>query len=68
MTRRQASTEVSEDTLKFNEYEYYADDISYAQNGSTYNDFDMFSIKIVMYSTQTAAAPSFRNFRAIALA
>ena len=68
MTRRQAATEVNEDPSRYNEYEYFADNISYTQSGATYDDFDSFSIKIVMYATSTAAAPSFRNFRAIALA
>jgi len=68
MTRRQPSVEVNQDILTFNEYEYYADDITYAQGNAVYDDFDVFSIKIVMYATSSAAAPSFRNFRAIALA
>ena len=68
MTRRQPSVEVNQDILTFNEYEYYADNITYTQDNAVYDDFDVFSIKIVMYATSSAAAPSFRNFRAIALA
>jgi len=68
MTRRQASTTVNQDVFTYNEYEYYADDISYTKSGISYDEFDAFSIKIVMYADNTAAAPTCRNFRAIALA
>lgn len=69
MGRRQGADTINQNISSFNEYEYFADDIKYTgTNGSIYNKFDIFSIKIVMYATSTAAAPSFRNFRAIALA
>ena len=69
MGRRQGADTINQSISSFNEYEYFADNIKYTgTNGSTYNKFDLFSIKIVMYATSTAAAPSFRNFRAIALA
>jgi hypothetical protein len=68
MTRRQTSTTVNQDVFTYNEYEYYADDISYTKSGISYDEFDAFSIKIVMYADNTAAAPTCRNFRAIALA
>lgn len=67
MSRRQESITVNQDISRYNEYEYFADNITYTQGGAFYSDFNAFSIKIVMYSTSTAAAPSFRNFRAIAL-
>ena len=67
MTRRQESITVNQDISRYNEYEYFADNITYTQDGALYSNFNAFSIKIVMYSTSTAAAPSFRNFRAIAL-
>ncbi len=67
MTRRQDSITVNQDISRYNEYEYFADDITYTQDGALYSSFNAFSIKIVMYSTSTAASPSFRNFRAIAL-
>ena len=67
MTRRQDSITVNQDISRYNEYEYFADDITYTKDGALYSSFNAFSIKIVMYSTSTAAAPSFRNFRAIAL-
>lgn len=69
MGRRQGADTINQSISSFNEYEYFADDIKYTgTNGSTYNKFDVYSIKIVMYATSTVAAPSFRNFRAIALA
>jgi hypothetical protein len=68
MTRRQSAVSINEDPNTFNEYEYYADGVTYTQDTATFDQFDSFSIKIVMYATSTAAAPSFRNFRAIALA
>lgn len=69
MGRRQGADTINQSISSFNEYEYFADNIKYTgTNGSTYNKFDVYSIKIVMYATSTAAAPSFRNFRAIALA
>lgn len=68
MSRRQASVPISDDARQYTELEYYADDITYTQDGVTYDEFDAFVIKIVMYATSTASAPSFRNFRAIALA
>jgi hypothetical protein len=68
MTRRQATTTINQDVFTYNEYEYYADDISYIKSGVSYDEFDAFSIKIVMYADNTAAAPTCRSFRAIALA
>jgi hypothetical protein len=68
MTRRQPTITVNQSVSLFNEYEYYADDISYTSGSVTYDNFTTFSIKIVMYSTSSAAVPTFRNFRAIALA
>ena len=68
MDRRQASTTVNQDVFTYNEYEYYADDITYIKSGVNYEEFDAFSIKIVMYADTTAAAPTCRSFRAIALA
>ena len=68
MSRKQATVAVNQEVAKFNEYEYFADNITYTQGNATYDNFNGFSIKIVMYSTSTAAAPSFRNFRAIAFA
>ena len=68
MTRRQATTTVNQDVFTYNEYEYYADNISYTKSGVSYDEFDAFSIKIVMYADNTAAAPTCRSFRAIALA
>ena len=67
MSRRQDTITVNQDISRYNEYEYFADDITYTQDGALYSSFNAFSIKIVMYATSTAAAPSFRNFRAIAL-
>ena len=67
MSRRQPTVTVNQSVALFNEYEYYADDISYTSGSVTYDNFTTFSIKIVMYSTSSAAVPSFRNFRAIAL-
>jgi hypothetical protein len=68
MSRKQATVAVNQEVAKFNEYEYFADNITYTQGNATFDNFNGFSIKIVMYSTSTAAAPSFRNFRAIAFA
>ena len=67
MSRRQSVT-VNQSVDLFNEYEYFADDITYDNGSHTFDNFTTFSIKIVMYSTSSAAVPSFRNFRAIALA
>lgn len=68
MTRRQTDTVVSQNKLDFNEYEYYSDNISYDVDGTTFDSFNQFAIKIVMYATSTADAPSAMNFRAIAFA
>ena len=68
MSRKQASAPISDDARQYTELEYFADDITYTQDGIQYSEFDAFVIKIVMFGTSTAAAPSFRNFRAIALA
>jgi hypothetical protein len=68
MARRQEAVSVNEDPNTLNEYEYFADDITYTHNTAVFDHFDAFSVKIVMYASSTAAAPSFRNFRAIALA
>ena len=68
MSRKQATVTTNEQVASFNEYEYFADNITYTQGNATYDNFNGVSIKIVMYSTSTAAAPSFRNFRAIAFA
>ena len=68
MSRKQATVAVNQEVAKFNEYEYFADNITYTQGNATFDNFNGFSIKIVMYSTSTADAPSFRNFRAIAFA
>jgi hypothetical protein len=68
MSRKQATVATNQQVASFNEYEYFADDITYTQGNASYDNFNGFSIKIVMYSTSTAAAPSFRNFRAIAFA
>jgi len=54
----------------YNDYydcEYRAEDITYANANATYDNFRFFSIKVVLYATNTAKAPSIKNFRAIAL-
>ena len=68
MTRKQATVPVSEDYRSYSEIEYFADDITYTQDGVTFDEFDEFVIKIVMHASNSAASPSFRNLRAIALA
>ena len=51
----------------FYDCEYRAEDIVYANADATYDNFRYFAIKVVLYSTNTAKAPSIKNFRAIAL-
>lgn len=47
--------------------EYKSDDISYTSGGATFNTFKSFSIKVVMYSTNTAYTPTAKHLRVIAL-
>ena len=51
----------------FYDCEYRAEDITYANADATYDNFRFFAIKVVLYSTNTAKAPTIKNFRAIAL-
>ena len=51
----------------FYDCEYRAEDITYANADATYDNFKFFAIKVVLYSTNTAKAPTIKNFRAIAL-
>ncbi len=54
----------------YNDYydcEYRAEDITYANANATYDNFRFFAIKVVLYATNTAKAPTIKNFRAIAL-
>ena len=54
----------------YNEYydcEYRADDIVYTNADATYDNFRYFQIKVVFHTTNTAKAPTIKNFRAIAL-
>jgi hypothetical protein len=41
--------------------------ISYTSNGTTYKDFAVFAIKVVMYGTTTVDVPKFSNLRILAL-
>lgn len=49
------------------DYEYKADSITYNGGAVTYTNFRTFAIKIVLYSTNPANAPSAKNLRVIAL-
>jgi hypothetical protein len=63
----QASVYTAQDVFK--EYEYRTVDniVSYtSSNGTTFNRFHTFAIKIVMRSTSTIVVPRIRNFRTIA--
>jgi hypothetical protein len=66
MTRLQTDVEVNEELNEFTDYEYYADGISYTSDSTTYNTFNQFAIKVVLYSSSSAKSPTVKNFRAIA--
>ena len=66
MTRLQSDVTVNEELNEYEEYEYFADGISYAESGTTFNTFNQFAIKVVLYSSSTARPPTIKNFRAIA--
>jgi len=57
----------NQNATEYYDYEYKADAISYTSGGVTYTNFKTFAIKVVLYSTNPANAPSAKNFRAIAL-
>jgi len=67
MTRVQTNVETNEDIDEFEEFEYRLENINYTQDGILYQDFNQFAIKIVMFATNDALAPTARNLRAIAL-
>jgi hypothetical protein len=41
--------------------------IEYTSNGTTYRDFSIFAIKVVMFGTSTVDVPKFTNLRVVAL-
>ena len=66
MTRVQTDVEVNEELNEYEEYEYRADGINYTNDGTTFNTFNQFAIKVVLYSSSSARSPTVKNFRAIA--
>ena len=66
MSRVQSDTLVNEELNEYREYEYFADGISYTENSSTFNTFNQFAIKVVLYSSSSAKVPTVKNFRAVA--
>ena len=58
---------VSQNYTDFYDCEYRAEDITYVNADTTFDNFRFFAIKVVLYSTNTAKTPSIKNFRAIAL-
>jgi len=68
LTRVQTDTVTNETLDEYTEYEYKAQDITYTEDGATFNSFNQFAIKIVLLSDSTAAAPTARNLRVIAFA
>ena len=66
MTQVTPST-VSQSINEFYDCEYKAENISYTAEDSTFNEFNFFQIKVVLFATNTARTPLLKNFRAIAL-
>ena len=66
MTRVQTDTVNNEELDEFTEYEYTAEGITYTEGSASFNAFNQFAIKIVLFSSSSAAAPTCRNLRAIA--
>jgi len=65
-------TKVTEDVVNQNITEYYdceykADNITYTAEESSFEEFRYFQIKLVLFATNTAKAPTVKNLRAIAL-
>jgi len=65
---------ISEDEGDFREFAFAPgtkgtadNNIAYTSNGSTYKDFAVFAIKVVMYGTTTVDVPKFTNLRVVAL-
>ena len=67
MTRVQTNVGTNEDIDEFEDFEYRLENINYTQDGVLYQDYNQFAIKIVMFATNDALAPTARNLRAIAL-
>jgi hypothetical protein len=58
---------VNQNASEYYDYEYKVNSVSYSSGGVTYTNFRTFSIKIVFFSTNPAAAPTVKNLRVIAL-
>jgi len=58
---------VSQNYTDYYDCEYRADEITYENATSTYDNFRYFQIKVVFHSTNTSKVPTVKNFRAIAL-
>ena len=68
MTRVETDVVTNDELYEYNNYEYIAEGITYAEGSTTFNDFNQFVIKIVMFADNSALSPSVRNLRAIAFA
>jgi hypothetical protein len=66
MTQTGASS-TNQNPTEYYDYEYKVNGVSYTSGGVTYTNFRTFAIKIVLYSTNPANAPTAKNLRAIAL-
>ena len=53
-------------STSFIEHLWQEDGITYDSNNSTYPDFNVFSIKVVMYSNSKTVVPLCQNFRVVA--
>ena len=66
MTEYAPTPNYVQNTSDFIEFTYKNDNISYISNGSTYPNFNVFAIKIVMYSSNPSVVPLIKNLRVIA--
>jgi hypothetical protein len=66
MTQTNVSS-TNQNPTEYYDYEYKVNGVSYTSGGVTYTNFRTFAIKIVLYSTNPANAPTAKNLRAIAL-
>ena len=57
----------SQSMLEYYDCEYKAENINYTSEDITYDTFRYFQIKIVLFTTNPANAPTVKNLRAIAL-
>ena len=57
----------SQSVLEYYDCEYKAEDITYSAGDTSFDTFRYFQIKIVLFTTNTANAPTVKNLRAIAL-